>query len=65
MKQKSIWIIKNWEETVAASALSVMLLTAIFNVFTRYILQHPFTWAEELECICLVYLHRLRCGLQA
>lgn len=55
MKKLLLRFVKNWEEFIAAIALSIMLLTAVFNVFTRYILQSPFTWAEELECICLVW----------
>ena len=55
MKKALIWCLKNWEEGIAAIMLSAMTITAIFNVFTRYVLQHPFTWAEELECICLVW----------
>lgn len=55
MKKKLIWLAKNWEDLLAAIFLSVMVLTAIFNVFTRYVLKSPFTWAEELECICLVW----------
>ena len=54
-KNKLIWFAKNWEDVLAAIFLSVMLLTALFNVFTRYVLNYPFTWAEELECICLVW----------
>ncbi len=55
MKKKLVFLIRNWEDILAAIFLSVMVLTAIFNVFTRYILNYPFTWAEELECICLVW----------
>lgn len=39
----------------AATALSVMVVTAAYNVFTRYVLKDPKTWAEELECICLIW----------
>ena len=45
MKKALIWCLKNWEEGIAAIMLSAMTITAIFNVFTRYVLQHPFTWA--------------------
>ncbi len=55
MKKKLLYLAKNWEDILAAIFLSVMILTAIFNVFTRYVLNSPFTWAEELECICLVW----------
>lgn len=55
MKKTLTWCVKNWEEGIAAIAITIMIVTAIFNVFTRYGLKHPFTWAEELECICLVW----------
>ena len=48
-------IAKNIEEIIGGTAIVLMLMTAVFNVFTRFILNNPQTWAEELECICLVY----------
>ncbi len=55
MKRFLHYIVKHWEDIIAASALSVMLIVAIINVFFRYVLNSPITWAEELECICLVW----------
>ena len=48
-------VIKNLEEIVASAAFSLMILTAVYNVITRYVFSSPRTWAEELECICLVW----------
>ncbi|WP_317855415.1 TRAP transporter small permease [Chakrabartyella piscis] len=55
MKKVLILFCKRWEEVFSGVALAIMILTAVFNVFTRYVLQSPMTWAEELECICLVW----------
>ena len=49
------FIIHWWEEILGGSAVILMVLTACLNVFTRYVLQSPLTWAEELESICLVW----------
>lgn len=55
MKKTILKGLQNIEEIIGGGALCLMLLTAVFNVFTRYVLGKPQTWAEELECICLVY----------
>ena len=55
MKQVLSFIVHEWEEVVGGSAIVLMVLTACLNVFTRYVLKSPLTWAEELECICLVW----------
>lgn len=55
LKHKIIFALKNWEEVIACSALGIMVTIAVINFFTRYVLQSPMTWVEELECICLVW----------
>jgi len=55
VKNRILYAITHMEEIIAASALSCMAFTACINVFTRYIMNNPLTWAEELECICLVF----------
>ena len=55
MKQKLLFFLKHWEELIAAAALTLMTATAVMNVVTRYVFSHPFTWAEELQCICLTW----------
>ncbi len=53
MKKKVIFLLKHWEDIIAATALTTMTFAAVMNVITRYVFKHPFTWAEELQCICL------------
>lgn len=55
MKKKLLFAATHWEEWIAAAAITVMTMTAVLNVITRYIFSHPFTWAEELQCICLTW----------
>lgn len=55
MKKKLLFALNHWEEVIAAAALTLMTATAVMNVVTRYVFSHPFTWAEELQCICLTW----------
>ena len=55
MKKKVIFLLKHWEDIIAATALTTMTFAAVMNVITRYGFKHPFTWAEELQCICLTW----------
>lgn len=55
MKKKLVFLLKHWEDIIAAAALTAMTFSAVFSVISRYVFQHPLTWAEELQCICLTW----------
>ena len=56
MKKKVIFLLKHWEDIIAATALTTMTFAAVMNVITRYVFKHPFTWAEELYTYCVVMM---------
>lgn len=37
MKKKVIFLLKHWEDIIAATALTTMTFAAVMNVITRYV----------------------------
>jgi TRAP-type C4-dicarboxylate transport system permease small subunit len=44
------------ETVVSVAILSVLILLISCQVFLRYLFNNPFTWAEELGALLLIYL---------
>lgn len=55
LKKKFFWIVTHIEDVIAVVALSCILIIACMNVFFRYFMNQPLTWAEELECGFLIW----------
>jgi TRAP-type C4-dicarboxylate transport system permease small subunit len=44
------------ETVVSVAILSVLVVLISLQVFLRYLFNNPFTWAEELAALLLIYL---------
>lgn len=58
MKNKSslINILKNLDILIASIALIVLIVLTSSGVVMRYILGQPFTWLEEVQLFCMVWI---------
>ena len=55
LKKRLLWVVKNIEELISGTTLTVMVVITTINVFCRSLLRSPIQWAEELAIICLVW----------
>ena len=46
---------RNLDEIICGSALVLMIILVIFNVFSRYLFNFSISWAEEVATICFVW----------
>lgn len=51
---RGIW--RNIEELIACTAFVIMAAVTIVNVFTRYLANFTFSWAEELARYCFMWM---------
>lgn len=49
-------ILSNIEEIVTGTALGIMTVLVVMNVFCRLFLHMSFTWADEIAYICYAYI---------
>ena len=49
------YIIKNLEEIIAAIAICIVVLAAFYGVISRYILNNPVNWSNELATISFTW----------
>ena len=58
MKKNSGWksIIGNLDILVASIALIVLIVLTFFGVIMRYVVGKPFTWLEEVQLFCMVWI---------
>ena len=49
------FIIKNLEEIIAAIAICIVVLAAFYGVISRYILNNPVNWSNELATISFTW----------
>jgi TRAP-type C4-dicarboxylate transport system permease small subunit len=50
------WFAEHFEEVLGASLLAAMAILAMVNVVTRYVIQLPLAFTEELEVNAMVWL---------
>ena len=50
------WFAEHFEEVLGASLLAAMAILAMVNVVTRYLIQLPLAFTEELEVNAMVWL---------
>lgn len=55
MKQLGVWLYHNLLEWLVGSILLVIVLLAVMQVFTRYVMDSPLTWTEEIARLLLVW----------
>lgn len=55
-KDSLIKRIGNLDVAVAGIALIVLIVTTFIGVITRYIIGQPFTWLEEIQLFCMVWI---------
>lgn len=53
IKITPLWEIKNLEEIISATSISVMLVICFSNVVARYVFHDAISWADEVE-VCLL-----------
>lgn len=49
-------ILKNFDLYVASLVLSILVILTFLGVIWRYILHSPFTWLEEVQTACMVWI---------
>lgn len=58
MKQESTLkkVIGNLDIAVASTALVVLIILTFMGVIMRYVVGKPFTWLEEVQLFCMVWI---------
>ena len=58
MEKKLSWksVIGNLDIIVASIALIVLIIMTFAGVIMRYIVGQPFTWLEEVQLFCMVWI---------
>ena len=54
--EKILDILDKIEVAVASLVLLVLICVTFFGVLMRYIFNNPFTWEEELQLACMVWI---------
>ena len=54
--KKILDILDKIEVAVASLVLLVLICVTFFGVLMRYIFNNPFTWEEELQLACMVWI---------
>lgn len=55
-KNRAFWLLENIEEASGAVILFLMVLLAFANVLTRYLIEYPLAFTEELETNAFVVI---------
>jgi len=55
-KNRAFWLLENIEEASGAVILFLMVLLAFANVLTRYLIEYPLAFTEELETNAFVII---------
>jgi TRAP-type C4-dicarboxylate transport system permease small subunit len=49
------FFLRNFEEIIASVAISIVVLSAFYGVISRYILNNPIAWSNELATISFTW----------
>lgn len=55
-ENKGLSILGNLDILIAAAVLAVLIVLTFLGVIWRYFLGHPFTWLEEVQMACMVWI---------
>lgn len=56
MKNKVLTILGNLDFIIASAVLVILVVLTFMGVIWRYILGQPFTWLEEVQLACMVWI---------
>ena len=55
-ENKGVSILMNLDIAVASVILAILIVLTFFGVIWRYIFNAPFTWLEEVQTSCMVWI---------
>lgn len=55
-KNKFLYFLENIDIVIAAATLVVLIVLTFAGVIWRYVLKTPFTWLEEVQMACIVWI---------
>jgi TRAP-type C4-dicarboxylate transport system permease small subunit len=55
-KNKALTILGNLDFIIASVVLTILIILTFLGVIWRYILGQPFTWLEEVQLACMVWI---------
>lgn len=55
-KNKALTILGNLDFIIASAVLVILVVLTFMGVIWRYILGQPFTWLEEVQLACMVWI---------
>lgn len=55
-KNKALTILGNLDFIIASAVLTILVVLTFMGVIWRYILGQPFTWLEEVQLACMVWI---------
>lgn len=55
-ENKGLSILMNLDIVVASAILAILIVLTFFGVIWRYIFNAPFTWLEEVQTSCMVWI---------
>lgn len=55
-ENKALSILMNLDIVVASVILAILIVLTFFGVIWRYIFNAPFTWLEEVQTYCMVWI---------
>lgn len=56
MKKKALHILGNIDVFIASAMLAVLVVLTSLGVVMRYVVKSPFTWLEEVQLFCMVWI---------
>ncbi len=62
-KNKALTVLANLDVAVASIILAVLIILTFLGVIWRYVLNSPFTWLEEVQTSCMVWIVFAGAGL--
>lgn len=53
---KALRILGNIDVIIASTMLAILVILTSLGVITRYVFRNPFTWLEEVQLFCMVWI---------
>ena len=53
---KILFMLANLDIVIASAILAILILLTFLGVIWRYVLNAPFTWLEEVQTSCMVWI---------
>ena len=55
-ENKALSLLLNLDIAIASTVLALLILLTVSGVVYRYVLDKPFTWLEEVQLACMVWV---------